>query len=378
MLDTHVRRALGPARVVALTLALASGAAHAEDSADTSWMDPANAAEGVDSTVPEGDKSFGTELDFLGLDVSWSGYGDVIFSNTPGTFTFDAYHFNPILGARLGKDVWAELELEFEHGGSEILVEYGLLDFTPHPEISLRLGQFLVPVGEWNDTFHPSFRWLQVTRPSMFKDVVPGVWSDVGVQVFGRLGAGDSAAVYYNVFVVNGLGGDAVDRATEFPIRELRGNVIDNNLDKAAGARARVALFEGRKVGAVSLSVSGYSGELLPEVGHRFTVADAALRLALGPITVQGEFAQNFLGGGAEMFTPFERGAYGQVRGTVGKTTLAGRYDYVDSNIGLHHAVAASCGYQVRTFWNVRGEVAYPIAEGRTWPDASLMSAFYF
>lgn len=384
MIPRPQRPVPGPARIaaLALALALASPTARGEEPADEGWLEGGEAPADPADPGPKGDQSFGAELDFLGLEISWSGYGDIIASYTPGALTYDAYHFNPILGARLSRDLWAELELEFEHGGSEILVEYGLLDFTPRPELSLRVGQFLVPVGEFNDTFHPSFRWSQVTRPQMFKDVVPAVWSDIGAQVFGRVGTGGSSALYYNLFTVNGLGGDAIDLGADYPIRELRGNVQDNNIDKAFGGRARIALGEGRRVGAFSLSVSAYTGELLAVPDQRFTIADAALRLALGPVSVQGELAQNFLGRGDDALTPFERGAYVQVKGVSGKANVSGRYDFVDGNVGERHVVAAGGGYQVRTFWNVRGEVAWPVVsstpEERTLPDMSLMSAFYF
>ena len=100
--------------------------------------------------LAEAAKTFGEALSLLRLEATWSGYGDVTLAfapNKPPTFLMT--HFNPILSARMGEHVSAELELEFEPG--DFLAEYALVDFTPHRAFTVRLGRFLIPIGQFNE-----------------------------------------------------------------------------------------------------------------------------------------------------------------------------------------------------------------------------------
>ena len=186
----------------------------------------------------ESEQSFGATLDALGVEPTWSGYGDLVGSiDEEGESTFDQTHFNPIIGARLGKSARAELELEIEHGGEEFKAEYAFFELELAEPLSLRAGKFLIPIGHFNDVLHPSFRWSQISRPSMFREVIPAVWSDVGVEAFGRVRLGTSASFAFAAYVVNGLGmREGLERAAqEEPVRKLRDTFVDMNADKGLG-----------------------------------------------------------------------------------------------------------------------------------------------
>ncbi len=345
---------------------------------DDGWLDEGT-QEDDDATMIDESETLGQALLFGGVQVLWSGYGDLLLTYVPDNeLAFDVWHFNPIMLVRLGEDLRVEAEFEYEHSGLEFKLEFAYVDFTPIDAFNLRMGVLLMPIGEFNDTLHPSFRWDQVKRPAMFTNVVPAVWSDVGAAAFGKLPVGGDGDLSYMVFVVNGLGSDTLDLASEKVIRDARGNYRENNTDKAVGGRLRLEARESQQLGNVILSVSGYTGAMLPDNEARFSVEDVALILGLGPVTVQGEAAMSFLDQGRGAGQRFETGAYLQVRADVGKVTPALRYDWVDGHLGEQHIGVASANWHFKTFWSLRGEVSVPLNEANPVPGFYAMSSFFF
>lgn len=313
--------------------------------------------------------SFGQALSALGIRVVWSGYGDLVFSaKQDGEVTFDASHFNPIVGAAIGDVARAELELEFEHAGTEIKVEYGFFEYQPVQWFTLRAGQFLVPIGRFNDELHPSFRWNQISRPTMFRNLIPGVWSDVGLQAYGRVMAVDAPiGVNYALYVINGLGHDEdFNPAPEKePIRKMKGGAIDTNIDKAAGARFGFHALSGLDVGDLIVGVSGYTGAIDPAGEQRLSIVDLDAQVRLWALLLRAEFAQSSLATGTS-FIPFEQGAFVQAGLDIWRFNIAARWDYLRSRPGLadlatvENAFIASLMFSPQLFWSVRAEVGVP------------------
>ena len=112
---------------------LCLSSAYAEEG-DDSWLDAARPEEEPEEAEPEDAsdpsvsdfRTFGTQLDLFGLDVSWSGYGDLLFEWAPyeREMTFEASHFNPILGAIDSPSWRVELDLG---GGVKVIERVGLL-----------------------------------------------------------------------------------------------------------------------------------------------------------------------------------------------------------------------------------------------------------
>ncbi len=336
----------------------------------------------ADDTTDTTTVSFARALKQLESAVSWTGYGDLTAKWTPSedVFTFDAAHFNPILGARLDDKLWAELELEFEHGGSEIKVEYGVLDFQANDALTLRMGQFLVPIGQFNEIDHPSFRWSQVSRPKMFRSVIPAVWSDVGIQAFGDVDIGPSASFGYNAYVINGLGpkdddpANAFDAAADEPLRGLRSNRVDTNSDKAVGGQLRARVGRGAMVGDTTVRLSGYTGAISPGNTDRLVIVNGALDSRFGPLKLKGEAAHSIVEG-----EPLETGLYALLAAKAGMVTPSVRYDHLitGANRDTTQQVAASVMVAPYQQWNVRLELDQGLDDG--WDPTVLgMSAFYF
>lgn len=329
-------------------------------------------------------KTFGEALSLLKLEATWSGYGDVVLAFVPDKPpTFLMTHFNPILSARMGEHVSAEIELEFEPG--KFLAEYALVDFTPHRAFTVRLGRFLIPIGQFNEVLHPSFRWNMVSRPLMHRTVSPAVMSSVGAQVRGAVPVGAGATFDYAVYVVNGMGGGAEFTSNAEVARNLRREDLeDNNADKAFGARAGVRLFADRQVGSTQLGVSFYSGAIDPRAAYRLTIADVDASLKLGPLLLRGEFAQSFLGPEGTLI-PFESGVYVQASAMIWKLDVAARFDWArERPFALtplnKRALVASVAYRAFTYWSARAEVSVPVVDGSSdfRPTVNVMAAFSF
>ena len=277
----------------------------------------------------------------------------------------------------MSDEVSAEIELEVEHGGATIRIEYALVDVAITPSVGVRLGRFLVPIGRFNDTLHPSFRWPQVSRPLMFRDVVPAVWSEVGAQVRGHVDHG-ATRLDYAAYAVNGLGvHDPAAAPAEF-IRSLRENTVDNNLDKGLGGRLGLTLRKG-EVGESVIGGSAYSGAI--DDARRLTIVDVDAAIKLGALVVSGEAAQTLVDAGY-----YTRGAYVAASYGVGRTTATARWDYVVNRPSqgvraVSHQAVASAKFAPTPMWSLRGEVVVPVivpgAAARQL-GASAMLAFVF
>jgi hypothetical protein len=192
-------------------------------------------------------------------------------------FFFDNYHFNLIAMGKLYKNLFASGEVEYEHAGEEIMLEYAFLSYTGFKNIRISAGKFIVPFGRFNKDLHPTWINKMPDRPLGMDNVFPQTYSDVGIWISGAAAVSGGTRIVYDAFVVNGLlGEDGGD------IRDLRDNDReglsaggrDNN--KAFGGRLGVELGpQGLDVGA-----SVYTGNYFDDPTDNLTLtlfgADAA------------------------------------------------------------------------------------------------------
>ncbi|RMG19385.1 MAG: hypothetical protein D6729_05430 [Deltaproteobacteria bacterium] len=317
-----------------------------------------------------------------------SGYGETILRIEEDSATFDMWHFVPIIGVQVGDNARAEIELEFEHGGEEQLVEYAFFEYLPAPEFALRVGKILVPIGMFNARLHPSFRWNQVDRPAMFNEVVPAVWSEVGLQAYGRVSLGPRARFEYDLWVTNGLGyEEGVDLSSRraFVRKLMRDNLRDNNLDKAVGLRSGLDIRSGGGLVHVQSGLSFYTSAVDVDGAERLSIADFDLSVQIGPARLRGEVAQSFWSvGNGSSIAPLERGAYLQGAVDIDQWTLAVRWDYTFERPGmgpveLHNALVPTVRFSPDALWSIRVEIELPLNQAISdIPEADLMLSFSF
>jgi cell division protein FtsB len=90
-------------------------------------------------------------------------------------------------------------EVEYEHAGGEISVEFAYLDFLWRPQANFRAGLVLLPVGFVNELHEPTVL-LGADRPLVEQRILPSTWREMGFGLFGQAGP-----LTYRTYVVNGL-----------------------------------------------------------------------------------------------------------------------------------------------------------------------------
>ncbi|MDP3542579.1 MAG: hypothetical protein Q8T11_08960 [Elusimicrobiota bacterium] len=148
--------------------------------------------------------------------VSFGGYGEMVYTNlskrrqnaSPATTkdTVDFLRAILYVGYKFNDWIVFNSELEFEHGTTanagargEVSVEQAYVDFRFLPEIGVRAGTLLVPMGLQNEIHEPT-TFHGVQRTSVERNVIPTTWRENGAGVFGDIGP-----VSYRSYVVTGL-----------------------------------------------------------------------------------------------------------------------------------------------------------------------------
>jgi hypothetical protein len=167
---------------------------------------------------------------------------------------FDNHHFNLIGLAWVTDDLSGGVEVEYEHAGQEIALEYGYIAYVGIPHVRLVGGKFIVPFNRWNRDVHPTFISKMPDRPIVYNNVFPATYSDVGFLASGAGAVGNGSRITYDAYVVNGLKGDA--DATNF--RDLTANDRerpDRDDNKAVGGRLGV------EFPLAGFGISAYTGD---------------------------------------------------------------------------------------------------------------------
>ncbi len=132
------------------------------------------------------------------------------YTNAPSHGRFDIPHFVIMLGFDFGRGWSMGSEIEFEHGGveaaveieneevgefeketergGEVALEQFWLQKSFMPQLNIRAGHMVVPVGETN-AHHLPTEFFTVYRPEGENEIMPCTWHQTGISVWGRAGA---------------------------------------------------------------------------------------------------------------------------------------------------------------------------------------------
>ena len=169
------------------------------------------------------------------------GYGEAVYSrnyysNDPTRYTnpsasknkdakegrFDLPHVVVYLGYNFGKGWSMGSEIEFEHGGTggayekeyfeaqeyeseiekggEVELEQFWIQKSIFPELNIKAGHIVVPVG-YTNAHHEPLNFFTVYRPEGESTIFPSTWHQTGVSVWGRV----KNIMRYEVQLVAGL-----------------------------------------------------------------------------------------------------------------------------------------------------------------------------
>jgi hypothetical protein len=139
-------------------------------------------------------------------------------------------------------------EIEYEHAGGEVSVEFAYLDFLWRPQANFRAGLVLLPVGFVNELHEPTVL-LGADRPLVEQRILPTTWREMGFGLFGQAGP-----LTYRTYVVNGFD------ASGFNDDGLRGGRQGGNQSSAKDL-AWVGRLDYTGVPGLTVGGSAYAGK---------------------------------------------------------------------------------------------------------------------
>lgn len=186
---------------------------------------------------------------------------------------------------------FGEYEQEIESGG-EVVVEKLEVVYRQSDNLHWHFGHFIVPVGLTNARHEPT-DYFTVARPESEVALLPTVWHETGIGVFGRAGRWSGV-----VQLVNGLDSTGFSsRNWIAPGHQGRFETVN------AEAFAYVARLNFEPWRGLHLGTSAYTGNTVPNrpkpdmegVDGTVTIATAELVLERGPWTLRGQYLHGWL-----------------------------------------------------------------------------------
>lgn len=140
-------------------------------------------------------------------------------------------------------------EVEYEHGGNELSVEFLTVDYIWRDELNFRAGNLLIPMGFVNEIHEPNF-FFGAERPEVERQILPSTWHENGAGIWGRF----ADRLEYRAYVVNGFD------AQSFSSVGLRGG-RQGGAEAIANDFAFVGRFDLDVVTGLSVGGSVYTGQ---------------------------------------------------------------------------------------------------------------------
>jgi hypothetical protein len=159
--------------------------------------------------------------------ISIGGYGEVVYQNFSSSRPSEVDLLRAVLyfGYKFDNQWVLNSEVEYEHGGETVEVEFAYLDYLWRPQASFRAGRLLLPVGFLNELHEPTV-YLGAKRPDVETIVIPSTWRENGFGLFGHAGP-----FSYRAYVLAGLKAEGF---TDLGIREGRQEGIESKADDIA------------------------------------------------------------------------------------------------------------------------------------------------
>lgn len=219
------------------------------------------------------------------------------YADEPSHGRFDIPHAVVYLGYDFGKGWSMQTEIEFEHGGTgaavekefteagewesevekggEVELEQFWLQKSFFPELNLRIGHLVVPVGGLNNAHEP-LNFFTVYRPEGEYTILPSTWHETGISLWGR-----TEHWGYEAQLIAALDGFMFDR--DYFVHYGAKSPYEWRVANNYGAVLRVDNYS---VKNLRLSLSGYYGQSMhtayPNDLHNTRYADVKAHTFLG------------------------------------------------------------------------------------------------
>ena len=221
------------------------------------------------------------------------------YANDPSHGRFDIPHAVIYLGYDFGKGWSMQTEIEFEHTGTgsavekefteagewesevekggELELEQFWIQKSFFPELNIRAGHLVVPVGGLNYAHEP-LNYFTVYRPEGEYTLLPSTWHDTGISLWGR-----TEHWRYELLVTAGVDGFMFDRDNfiHYGVKSPYEYRVANNL----GYAFRVDNFS---LKGLRIGISGFYGRAMhnsyPNDLHNTRYADIKGRTFIGAL----------------------------------------------------------------------------------------------
>lgn len=166
----------------------------------------------------------------------------------------------------------------------EVHHAYGMLSLTS--AANLKLGVLPVPLGRYNPTSDPPAQALG-SIPLLNQYLVPAIWSEPGIAVFGQYDAG-LATLAYEIMASSGLGEDGFN--TRVGNQDARQGIWgDNNDDVQWSGRVNLIPRLGLEVLAFEVGLSSVIGQYDDDANDEYRAFAWEWFFRLAPFTLLGD-----------------------------------------------------------------------------------------
>ena len=136
-----------------------------------------------------------------GKSVTVGAYGEITYNQPEANNgEIDVQRLVLLFGYQFNEKTQFVTEVEFEHV-QEVFIEQAFVNYNIAPNVSLRGGLMLVPMGIINE-YHEPTTFNGVERPEVDNVIVPSTWREIGVGVTGRF---NEISLAYQAYVFNGF-----------------------------------------------------------------------------------------------------------------------------------------------------------------------------
>ena len=136
-----------------------------------------------------------------GKSVTVGAYGELTYNQPEAqNGELDVQRLVLLFGYQFNEKTQFVTEVEFEHV-EEVFIEQAFVNYAVAPNVNLRGGLMLVPMGIINE-FHEPTTFNGVERPEVDNVIVPSTWREIGVGVTGRF---NELALGYQAYIFNGF-----------------------------------------------------------------------------------------------------------------------------------------------------------------------------
>ena len=188
--------------------------------------------------------------------LSIGGYGEMYWADSSDTTAItDLYRFVPYIGYKFNDWLVLNTELEFEHGGSTVAVEFMYLDFLLSQNFNLRVGNQLVPMGLVNQRHEPTL-FPTVQRPETEQYIIPSTWHETGILAYGKIGETD---LDYHIGIVNALNLNS-DDTRNANIKWIRNGRWGSSEKAPMGKVALTGRLDYTGINGLTTGISAYYG----------------------------------------------------------------------------------------------------------------------